>query len=40
MTASATHTHSTLLRQHAEIQFAQELAELAVCDQKQKPENW
>ena len=40
MTASTSNTHSTLLRQHAEIQFAQELAELAVCDQKQKPENW
>ncbi len=36
VTASA----STLLREHAENQFAEELAELAKTDTKQRPPNW
>lgn len=33
-------TVSTLLREHAENQFAEELAELAKIDTKQRPPNW
>ena len=31
---------STVMRQHAEHQFAEELAELAKADQRQRPANW
>jgi MoxR-like ATPase len=33
-------TQSSLLREHAEQQFAQELEELAKVDQRQRPTNW
>ena len=33
-------TISTILRQHAEQQFAEELAELARVDDRQRPPNW
>ena len=33
-------TASTVLRQHAEIQFAEELAELKRADTRQRPANW
>ena len=38
MSASATAT--SVLRQHAEHQFAEELAELRKQDNRQRPENW
>jgi MoxR-like ATPase len=37
---SKTPSTTTVLRQSAELQFAEELAELAKVDQKQKPPNW
>lgn len=33
-------SHSSLLREHAEQQFAHELDELAKVDQRQRPPNW
>ena len=42
MTASSTTTPAatTVLRQHAEHQFAEELAALQQVDQRQRPANW
>jgi MoxR-like ATPase len=37
---NATATPAAVLRQHAETQFAEELAELARHDQRPRPENW
>ena len=33
-------TETTLLREHAEHQFAEELSELAKSDERQRPPNW
>src|SRR5579875_4083850 len=39
-TATETETLEAVLRQHAEQQFAEELAELAKIDDRQRPPNW
>lgn len=38
--ASPKSDHSTVLRRHAEDQFAEELAEIAKVDDRQRPPNW
>src|SRR6185437_12026377 len=38
--ASEIQTHEAVLRQHAEQQYAEELAELAKVDTRQRPPNW
>jgi len=40
VTATAPPALDAVLRQHAELQFAEELAELAKADDRQKPPNW